>query len=64
MMTTRGGAGGGAEKRPSDPRRAASSADGAVASTDAWISEGGLERPNVHAQLSVHKHSNQNSVPA
>jgi NTE family protein len=93
MMTTRGGAGGGAEKRPSDPRRAASSADGAVASalselkeldgssieyfvlpplcpltgspydfsqtgalidrairsTDAWISEGGLERPNVHA---------------
>jgi NTE family protein len=38
--------------------------DRAIKSTDAWISEGGLERPNVHAQLSVHKHSNQISVPA
>ena len=36
----------------------------AIKSTDAWIAEGGLEQPNVHAQLSIHKHSNQKSVPA
>lgn len=32
----------------------------AIKSTDAWIAEGGLEKPNVHAQLSIHKHDNQN----
>jgi NTE family protein len=29
----------------------------AIKSTDAWIADGGLERPRVHAQLSLHKHS-------
>ena len=38
--------------------------DRAIKSTDAWISEGGLERKNVHTQLSIHKHSNQKSVSA
>jgi NTE family protein len=31
----------------------------AIKSTDAWIAEGGLEHPRVHAQLSIHKHSHQ-----
>jgi NTE family protein len=31
----------------------------AAKSTDAWIADGGFDRPNVHAQLSVHRHSNQ-----
>jgi len=31
----------------------------AVQSTDAWLAEGGLERPGVYAQLSLHKHSHQ-----
>lgn len=38
--------------------------DRAITSTDAWIADGGLEKPNVHAQLSIHKHANQNSVRA
>jgi NTE family protein len=29
----------------------------AVASTSAWLAEGGLQRPRVHAQLGLHKHS-------
>jgi NTE family protein len=29
----------------------------AIASTDAWIAEGGLRRPRVHAQLSLHEHA-------
>jgi NTE family protein len=29
----------------------------AVESTSAWLADGGLERPRVHAQLSLHKHS-------
>jgi NTE family protein len=29
----------------------------AVASTSAWLADGGLERPRLHAQLSLHKHS-------
>lgn len=36
--------------------------DRAIKSTDTWIADGGLEKPNVHAQLSIHKHSNQKSV--
>ena len=36
--------------------------DRAIKSTDAWIADGGLEKPNVHAQLSIHKHGNQKSV--
>jgi len=29
----------------------------AVESTDAWLADGGLERPRVHTQLGLHKHS-------
>ena len=29
----------------------------AIKSTDAWLDEGGLERPRVHTQLGLHKHS-------
>jgi NTE family protein len=29
----------------------------AINSTDAWIADGGLERPRLHAQLSLHEHS-------
>jgi NTE family protein len=36
--------------------------DRAIKSTDAWITDGGLEKPNVHAQLSIHKHANQKPV--
>jgi NTE family protein len=36
--------------------------DRAIKSTDAWIADGGLEKPNVHVHLSIHKHSNQKSV--
>ena len=36
--------------------------DRAIKSTDAWIADGGLEKPNVHAQLSIHTHGNQRSV--
>jgi NTE family protein len=31
----------------------------ATRSTDAWIFEGGIDRPGVHAQLSTHKHTRQ-----
>ncbi|MGB6351116.1 MAG: patatin-like phospholipase family protein [Pseudolabrys sp.] len=34
----------------------------AIKSTDAWIADGGFEKPNVRAQLSIHKHGNQKSV--
>jgi NTE family protein len=30
--------------------------DRAVKSTDAWIADGGFEKPNVHAQLGIHTH--------
>lgn len=29
----------------------------AIKSTDAWLAEGGMDRPRVHAQLSLHEHS-------
>jgi NTE family protein len=29
----------------------------AVESTDAWLADGGLERPRTHTQLGLHKHS-------
>ncbi len=29
----------------------------AIRSTDAWIADGGLDRPRVHAQLGTHKHA-------
>lgn len=31
----------------------------AIQSTDAWLDEGGLKRPRVHAQLSLHEHKHQ-----
>jgi NTE family protein len=34
----------------------------AIKSTDAWIADGGLEKANVHTQLSIHKHDNQKSI--
>ena len=34
----------------------------AIKSTDAWIADGGLEKPNVHAQMSIHRHGNQKSL--
>jgi NTE family protein len=34
----------------------------AIKSTDAWIADGGLEKANVHTQLSIHKHGNQKSI--
>ena len=36
--------------------------DRAIESTDAWIADGGFEKPNVHTQLSNHTHGNQRSV--
>ena len=36
--------------------------DRAIKSTDAWIENGGLEKPNVRTQLSIHKHGNQKSA--
>jgi NTE family protein len=38
--------------------------DRAANSTDAWIADGGFDRPNDHAPLSVHRHSNQPAAPA
>ena len=32
--------------------------------TDAWIADGGLERANIHAQLSIHTHANQAAGPS
>ena len=34
----------------------------AIKSTDAWIADGGLEKANVHTQLSIHKHGHQKSI--
>jgi NTE family protein len=42
---------------PYDFSQTGSLIERAVGSTDAWIAEGGLDRPNVHAQLSTHKHN-------
>jgi NTE family protein len=42
---------------PYDFSQTGSLIERAVESTDAWIAEGGLDRPNVHAQLSTHKHN-------
>ena len=38
-------------------RRPSELIERAIESTDAWIADGGLERPRVHAQLSLHEHS-------
>lgn len=35
----------------------------AIKSTDAWIANGGLNHPNVYAQLSTHTHDNQVAGP-
>ncbi|MEA2927861.1 MAG: hypothetical protein QOG38_289 [Hyphomicrobiales bacterium] len=42
---------------PYDFSRTAELIARAVESTDAWLADGGLERPRTHAQLGVHKHS-------
>ena len=49
---------------PYDFSRTAALIERAVQVTDAWIDEGGLERPNVHAQLSTHVHANQAAGPS
>ena len=41
---------------PCDFSRTSELIERAVSSTDAWLSEGGLDHPRVHAQLSPHKH--------
>ena len=41
---------------PYDFSRTSELIERAAMSTDAWLSEGGLDRPGVHAQLSTHKH--------
>jgi NTE family protein len=41
---------------PYDFSRASELIERAAMSTDAWLSEGGLDHPRVHAQLSTHKH--------
>ena len=41
---------------PHDFSRTSELIERAAVSTDAWLSEGGLDRPGVHAQLSTHKH--------
>jgi NTE family protein len=33
--------------------------DRAIKSTDAWIADGGFEKPNVHTQLGIHTHGNR-----
>jgi len=49
---------------PYDFSQTAALIERAVQVTDAWIDEGGLERPNVHAQLSTHTHANQAAGPS
>jgi NTE family protein len=48
---------------PYDFSQTAALIERAVKTTDAWIDDGGLERPNVHAQLSTHTHANQAAGP-
>jgi NTE family protein len=47
---------------PYDFSQAGTLIERAIKSTDAWIADGGLEKANVHAQLSIHKHGNQKSI--
>ncbi len=49
---------------PYDFSQTAALIERAVAATDAWIDGGGLERPNVHAQLSTHTHAHQAAGPS
>lgn len=42
---------------PYDFSRTGELIDRAVESTDAWLAEGGLQRPRTHTQLGLHKHS-------
>jgi len=44
---------------PYDFTRTGELIERAIESTDAWIAEGGLERPRVYAQLSLHEHAHQ-----
>ena len=41
---------------PYDFSRTSELIERAAASTDAWLAEGGLDHPRIHAQLSTHKH--------
>jgi NTE family protein len=47
---------------PYDFSQAGALIERAIKSTDAWIAGGGLEQPNVHAQLSIHRHAHQSST--
>jgi NTE family protein len=49
---------------PYDFSQTAALIERAVAATDAWIEDGGLKRPNVHAQLSTHTHAHQAAGPS
>jgi NTE family protein len=49
---------------PYDFSQTAALIERAVQTTDAWIDQGGLERPNIHAQLSTHTHANQAAGPS
>lgn len=42
--------------RSLNPRIARCAHDAVKDSTAAWIAEGGLKHPRVHAQLGLHKH--------
>ena len=44
---------------PYDFSRTSELIERAATSTDAWLSEGGLDHPRIHAQLSTHKHVRQ-----
>ena len=47
---------------PYDFSRTGELIERAARSTDAWLTGGGLDRPNVHAQLSTHKHTQPQRV--
>ncbi|WFU23688.1 patatin-like phospholipase family protein [Bradyrhizobium sp. CB1717] len=44
---------------PYDFSKASELIERAAMSTETWLSEGGLDRPRVHAQLSTHKHEHR-----
>jgi NTE family protein len=41
---------------PYDFSRTSELIERAATSTDAWLAEGGLDHPRIHAQLNTHKH--------
>lgn len=46
---------------PYDFSQTAKLIDRAVKSTDAWLADGGLDRPGLHAQLHTHRHARQHA---